>query len=289
MKGHKKYKITIEDESRLQTIASWRLTPLKIVGLAVPALLLMLVIGYLFVLLTPAKNLIPGYFRASERAATEQALLRADSLMDNWRRNEIYLENLKQVFDIERIPTDSINASRNTETFSPDSLLPASAEEVRFAKMIQEREKFNVTVKASLSAEGMLFYPISDEGVVTLESRDKYAANIILPKDGAIMALADGSVLARYFDAASGGYSLILQHDNGFVSRYSGLGSLLVGQSDIVTGGQILSKAPLASSGHPAGITVELWHNGNALKPYDYITTKRAYLPDGTDALPQNP
>lgn len=289
MKGHKKFKIIIEDESRLQNVASWSLSPAKIALLIALAIILMLVVGYLFVLLTPAKNLIPGYFRASQRAATEQALLRADSLMDNWRRNEIYLQNLRQVFDIQRLPSDSLNASRNTESFSPDSLMPASAEEQRFAKMMQDREKFNVSVKASLSAEGMLFYPVSDEGVITLNSRDSYSAHVAMPADGTVMSIADGSILACYYDNASNGYALILQHDNGFVSRYAGLGTPLVGQSDIVSGGQVLSLSPKAPAGHPAEIIVELWHNGNALKTYEYISTHKMRSMENPESFPETP
>ena len=273
MRLHKKFKITIEDESRLQDIASWSLTPARIWGILFAALLLTLAVGYLFVLLTPVKNLIPGYFRESQRAASIEAMLRVDSIAEAYRRNEAYLANMRMVLDINRAPADSVSASGALKVFSPDSLLPQSQEEAKFAKMMQEREKFNISVVASMAAEGMLFYPVSDEGVPALESRDSYASRIILPTSASVMAIADGSVLACYYDQKSKGYALLMQHDNGFVSRYSGLGTPVVGQSDIVSGGQIISLSPKPRNAQPIEITVELWHNGTPVKPYDFIVS----------------
>lgn len=271
MKASRRFKITVEDESRLQDIASFSLSPLKIILIIFGGLLFSIIIGYLFVLLTPAKNLIPGYFRASQRAASEQALLRVDSLMEAYRVNEAYMANLREVFDVNRVPEDTVAVASSAGTFSPDSLMPASAAENRFAAMMQDREKFNI-VKASIASEGMLFYPISEDGIVTSASRNAYAVRMVLPANSAVAALADGVVLASYYDPPGKGYSIIMQHDNGFVSRYSSLRSPLVKQSESVAGGKIIALSPLSPAGKASEITVELWHDGIHIKPYEFIS-----------------
>lgn len=271
MRIKRRYKITIEDESRLETLARWSLTPRMIALLTGVAVVGIFIIGFIFVLLTPAKQLIPGYYRPSQRAASEEALLKVDSIRDAYRANDIYMANLLAVLDSERTPTDSVAAGHHNATATQDSLLPTSAEETQFIRAMQEREKFNISILAPMAAEGMLFYPVADTGVVTQDSRDSYSTKIAIAKGTEIMALADGVALAVYGDPFHGGYSIILQHPNGFVSRYSGLGTPLVGQSDMVAGGGIIALAPNTPASKSQYINVEMWHNGNPLVPYRYV------------------
>lgn len=277
MRIHRKFRITITDESRLQDVFSRTLSPRGIWLIALAVFLFTLALGYLFVLITPLKTLIPGYFHESQRAASIEAMLRVDSISEAYKRNEAWIANMRTVMDINRTKSDSMVSSCALKTFSPDSLLPQSQEEARFVKMMQEREKFNISVVASMAAEGMLFFPASDEGVPALESRESYISRISLPSGASVMAIADGSVLAQYYDYKSRGYSILMQHENGFVSRYSGLGNPLVGQGDIVSGGEVICLAPRPAAGKPIEISVELWHNGSPVKPYDYLFTGRPH------------
>lgn len=173
--------------------------------------------------------------------------------------------------DTDRAPADTARSLSLERVIPIDSVLPRSGEEAAFAKIMQEREKFNISVLSKMAAEGMLLFPVSDEGVVTTDSRDTYKIRMIIPDHATIMAVADGVVLAEYFDQSFGRNVIIVQHDNGFVSKISGLGSLYVGQSDQVNGGEVISAAPHLRNKSTSEICVELWHNGLPVKPYDYI------------------
>lgn len=277
MKPRRIYKISITDESRLVTLGSVSLSPAKALFCLAAGFLLILMLGYIFVLLTPVKTLIPGYIRESQRAASEQALLRVDSLREAYLRNEAYVANLNEVLNTERPPRPAPRAVQGPIEISADSLLPPSVHERNFVHMMQEREKFNVAVVAPMAAEGMLFYPVTDEGIVTHDSRSSRRARVALPAGAAPMAVADGVVLASYYDPKTHSSTMLLQHDNGFVSRYSGIGSPLVEQSEMVPGGQIISLPPPGKSGRPVEVIVELWHNGVPLIPYDYISSHHSY------------
>lgn len=273
MKTRRKYRLSLEDESRLEKIGEWSFTPRAILPAAAGLFVAAVVIGFLVVLLTPAKQLIPGYYRPSERAATEEAMLRLDSIREVYERNNAYLTNLMTILNSDRTAAvDTPAAAAPVTPLTPDSLLPASREESRFVRMMQEREKFNISVLAPMAAEGMLFYPVCDQGIVTADSRSAFRSLIAAPADAALMALADGSVVAVYGTPSGKGYSVILQHPNGFVSRYSGLASPMAGQGDVVAGGQIIGLAPPPKAGKPALVGIEIWHNGNPLVPYQYIT-----------------
>lgn len=272
MRPRRLLKISLTDEARLQTIGSVTLTPLKTVAILVCGLFAVILIGYFVVLITPLKTFIPGYFRESQRAETENALLRVDSLTAAFTRNEAYIANLNSIFDTDRPAISRDHSSTDVAPLTPDSLLPTSGQETSFVKMMQEREKFNISVIASMAAEGMLFYPATEEGIIAEDSRDSRQARIILPDGASVMAVADGVVIASYFEAADGGYSIILQHDNGFVSIYSSLGTPLVGESERVAGGQILALPPSPKKGRPSEIFVSLWHDSASLIPSEYIT-----------------
>ena len=276
------FKISIDDESHLQSLASWTMTPARIIITSLILLAVIFIAGFLLICFTPARQLVPGYFRESERAITENALLRVDSLRNAYQINQAYLANLRKVLDTDRLPTDSMAIVNRMLSVAPDSLLPPSKAEVALAKRMQQSEKFNISVQSTMAAEGMLFYPISEDGVQTAESKDDYKAVMILPVNTSVMAMADAVVIAsfRSDDATSSGhYNLILQHDNGFVSRYSGLGMPLVGNSDYVAGGEILSMASAPGSHTPPVVTVEIWHNGIPVKPFNYINSHRHLRP----------
>lgn len=272
MKPRRILKISITDEARLQTLASLSLSPLRMAALASGILLLMLLLGYLLVLLTPLKTLIPGYFRETQRAQTQEALLRVDSLRAAWMRNEAYIDNLNSILDESRAPV-VLPADATDRRPEVDSLLPPSGLETSFVRRMQEREKFNISVVAPMAAEGMLFYPVTEEGVFAADSRDSRRAGIILPDGASVMAAADGIVIAAYYDPVAASHSLLIQHDNGFVSRYSSLGSLLVGEGETVTGGQALSLPPNPRGGRPAQVWIQLWHDAVPLRPYDYVSS----------------
>lgn len=277
MRPKRIFKISLTDEARLQTIASFSLSPLRAALIIIAALVVMVIIGFLAVVITPLKAWVPGYFRESQRVETQEALLRVDSIRALYLRNEQYIANLNTVLN-----TSRPSAPVSSDTLSPlpdaiESLLPASPQEKAFVTKMQESEKFNISVAAPMAAEGMLFYPVTEEGIFTSDSRESRKARIILPEGSSVMAVADGVVLASYFDHSVSGYNVLVQHDNGFVSRYVGIGSPLIGESELVRGGQILSLPPYPAAGRPAEVCVQLWHDTSPLIPYDYISTPHTY------------
>ncbi|MDE5843569.1 MAG: M23 family metallopeptidase [Muribaculaceae bacterium] len=275
MKIHKKYRIIIEDESRLECLAEHSFTPAALTLWGLALLGVCLVVAFLIISITPIRTLIPGFIPDSRRAASEEALLRVDSLREAYLINEKYLNNLKNVMNSDRKVGDTLAMLPDNTEIAVESILPQSREESGLAAVMQEREKFNVSLLSKMAAEGMLLFPVSDEGIVPDDSRDSYQVRMLVPANSTIMAVADGAVIAEYFDSRSQRNVVILQHDNGFVSSIAGLGNMLVGSNDIVNGGEVISYAPHIKNRSASEIFVELWHNGLPVKPYDYIIGRK--------------
>lgn len=279
------FRLSLEDETRLQTVAAHSFSGPALACLIVGVALLFMTAGAVLMAFTPLRTLIPGYFRESQRVATQEAIMKLDSLQAAYNRSSVYLANIRNVLDTERVPSDSLTFSRTSIAFAADSLLPRSAEEAKFAAMMQEREKFNIGVIASMAAEGMLMYPVCDEGVATKDSRDSYTVRINVPNNASLMSIADGVVIAAYYEPLIRSYVLLTQHDNGFISRISGAGNLMVGQGDKVNGGEIISAAPAPKAGKPSMVDISLWHNGTPVKPYEYIIGHRYRIPSSSDGI----
>ncbi len=273
MKTRSRYRLIFEDEGRLENIASVSASgPKWLAGIIVVCLIIM-VIGAFVAFLTPARQLLPGYLKESERSATEMQLMRFDSLRMAYETNAAFIENLQFVLNPTLHKRDSVKAPPLTSRMSADSLLPTSREEAKFAAMMKEREKYNVSVVAPLAAESMMFTPVNAESVVSQASRTEKKAEIILASKSTVSSIADGTVISVSQSLKDGGTVVIIQHPKGFLSRLSRLGPVLVEPGDIVTGGQIIALSNRGNARNGELINLEMWHNGNPLIPYEYIGT----------------
>lgn len=241
------------------------------------ALLLAVVLGFVVVAASPLKQLIPGYLADSQRAATEEAIMRIDSLREAYAINEQYINNVRNILDnsARLKDIDSIIPDRELN-LSVDSLLLRSDVESRFISSMQEREKFNVGMRAAIAAEDIILYPVSAEGIVSQDSRDSFAARVILPVNSSVMAIADGRIIAAYYDGKLRNYVVMIQHDRGFVSRISGLSRPDVGEGDEILGGEVIAALPSPNNRSSAEISVEIWYDGVPVKPYDYVAGRRS-------------
>lgn len=272
MKTRTRFRLTIEDEGRLEKIADLSASGLKWLMATAAGLILIMICGALLVSLTPARRLLPGYLKPSERSATEMQLLRLDSLRTVYETNAAYIENLRFVLNPSLQEKDTTKAEIHYPAVLPiDSLLPTSPEEVRFSAMMKDRDKFNVSVVAPLAAESMMFNPVSETSVVSNASRRNTKAEIILAAGSTIAAIADGTVISVSQSVRNGGSIIIIQHPKGFLSRLSRLGTVIVEPGDIVSGGQIIAFSDHGNGRKGELINLEMWFNGSPLIPYEYI------------------
>lgn len=271
IKRHPKYRIRIEDESRLETVFNTSMSPGWLIAAAVAALMLFTTIGGFLVMVTPLRTILPGYMKQSERSATEDNILRLDSILVVYRQYQAYLDNILTTLDIDRTSSDSVAMAPNLQELSPDSLLPPSPLERKFVDAMEERERFNISVLAPLAADGMMFSPVSDSGIFTSSSRSEEKGIVMLAPDDAVKCDADGSVLAAYYSASDGGNVVIIQHAKGFVTRLSRLGTMMVSSGETVLAGQVLALNPRPDAKGRRFVEVMMWHNGLPLIPYEYI------------------
>lgn len=271
MKAKKKYKITIEDESRLRQIASVSATPVALWSCGILGGILLVFVCALLIMATPIRTLMPGYLKKGERTEAEEGLLRLDSIRDAYQANAQYLSNILNVLNTDRTPTDSLLNTTDPNELPPDSLLPASPREIEFITRLKDREEYNVSILAPLAADQLRIYPVGVGATVAEQSPGATRSRVTVPKGSAVCAIADGRVLAIQNPAPEGGCAIVLQHDGGFASRYSHTGTPTVSPGMRIDGGSVIAHGATGGALSPGVFYLEMWYDGTPVDPARYL------------------
>lgn len=263
----RRFTLTLSDDSRLRRVARLGMPMWKWILAAVVFCTICVLAAALLLSLTPLRSALPGYMEQGTRELTVENMMRLDSLMTAYEKDRTYIENIINIFDTDRHPTDSASLTPNPRPLTSDSVMGRTPEEDKFIRMMEQREKYNLSILAPLAAEGMIFNPISDEGVITAASRKKTMAEVAVVPESPLGAIADGVVIEAYSSPADAGGVVIIQHGKGFASRVSRLGSLLVSRGDYVQAGQIIAFPQTGRGRDATRVNLEIWRNGDALVP----------------------
>lgn len=271
MKAKKRYRIAIEDESRLRQVASVSVSPAMLWTGGITFGLLLIIFTATLIIATPVRTLLPGYLKRGERTEAKEGLLRIDSIREAYRINNLYLSNILTVLNTDRTPTDSILNVTTPNELPPDSLLPASPREIEFISKMKDREQYNVTILAPLAADQLRIYPVATGATISEQSQSATKPRILTSKGTPICAAADGRVLAIQNPAPEGGCAIVIQHDNGFASRYSHLGTPAVSPGAHVDGGSVIAHGATGGAIGSGFFFMEMWYDGNPVEPGKYL------------------
>lgn len=274
MKRKRVFRITFTDETSLEKRAEWIVTPWRLLRVGLPLVLLLLVAGGLLVVFTPLKRLMPGYMPSEQRSAAEMAYLRVDSLREVLSTDRDYMSNILNVMNIGRNPEPRPDTSawqQDEPLYMSDSLIGPSENETRFNLALQRREGFNLSVLAPLAAEGMVFCFPASQGVYGQLGADGATQRVVLAGDACVRSVADGTVVGVSRSVRERGYLIWVQHDNGFLSRYSRLGNPLVDQGSSVEAGQAIALQAVGTGTRGECIDLQLWHDGEQVPPRRFV------------------
>ncbi len=270
----KRYRIVIEDESRLMELWSLKFTTLKAIVISFFILIASICLSICLIAFTPISYLLPGYMKKNQRIDSIETLLKLDSLQNQYESNQLYLNNIATIFDTERTPSDSSSLTKHKPQVIEDTIMPSSQEELEFIKMMQEREKYNTSILAPLAAEGMIFTTPSAGSIIEKKSIDKNSAKIIIPHGNVIRSVTEGTIVDLHYDIIDSSYTIIIQHQKGFLSKYIGTGQPLVSIGKNVITGENIALSSLSNSKYADCIIFEIWRNGLPLIASQYITPK---------------
>lgn len=242
---------------------------------------LLSVIGTMcLVLFTPVKDIIYKNPTDNLDSLVYEISYKADSLETVFKNNERYLHNLKRILNEEDIENDEVYNMGDVPVVGSD-----------IAETRNLKSKYDSIFRLQFSVEsqfklfsggndenktvGMLSFFPPLKGVITnyYSSHQKhYGIDVVARNDAVIKAVSNGTVI--YSDwSVEVGYVIVIQHDNNILSVYKHNSALLKEEGDIVKAGDAISiiggSGNLSSGPH---LHFELWYNGIALDPEEYIS-----------------
>lgn len=272
-----KYIISVENARKLEEVVRIRISGLALLLCFSVLILISVGLGALVMGLSPLRRNLPGYLTDGHRQEALRTAERLDSIQLSYAINQRFLNNLTTILNTDREPTDSLGTGGFISNPLPlDSLLESSDNEKEFVAMMNERERFNLSVLSPLAADGLIFTHPADGGIIAEESKKTYTIKVIPPKGIGVNAMCDGNVVDEYSDG-DGTYTIIIQHPKGFLSKYSKLGVPLVDKGENVLSGQRLSEG---MGKHQRYALINLWRNGTRLYPADYIRRRQTVSDD---------
>ncbi len=299
-----KHRFVVIDEETYQEKMSFQLSGINLfvsIGIIIIAFVLL---TFLLIAFTPLRELIPGYTnpKMSEQAYTNTVAI--DSLERALSVQSRQLQDIKAIMMGENpdrlhlVQHDTAMAGQPQETkqtpyrrSKEDSLLRLEVENADKYSLkaphtsgerdnkAQESSRPNRDIVAKEPVENtsvsmrLFFTPMKGTVVAVYDSKIRhYGVDVAGAENEAVKAVLSGTVIFSGFTVETG-HVIAVQHANNCISVYKHNSALLKHVGDIVRAGE-----PIAFVGNSGHLTTgphlhfELWMNGNAVNPQQYIS-----------------
>lgn len=274
------YRLVVMNDDTFEEQFSYKLTPLNIIVLTGLVSIVMITITVSLVAFTPLKEFIPGY--GSEIQTRKELLnmaMKVDSLNVELEENQLMLDNLSNILSGNIAENDSSSSSQKVTLSTGEikaGVIP-SREDSAFRAEIESQDRYSLSISESKTARAgisgyFFFTPV--KGTITASynaAKEHYGVDIAGQENEAIKATLDGTVLFAGWTSETG-YTVQLQHSNNLVSAYKHNSVILKKAGQFVRAGEAI--AVIGNSGEQTTgphLHFELWHNGSAIDPQDYI------------------
>ena len=283
-KLNRKYDFLMSHDESGRPMLNFKLNLLNLILAIIGMALLLIVITTFIIAFTPLREYIPGYTDTNLNREVYELNLRADSLRREMKKKDIYFENLKKVVEGYDFAADSALAS--VSIYEP---LPAGVTDtITLKKSVQDsilraeyeaQNQYNLFGKDYLSTTKPnslvknFYVPLTGK-VMNAFNPDKghFGVDIASEGDKIINATLDGTVVFSLW-SINNGYCIGIQHEDSYFSVYKHNATLLKKEGEYVKAGEAI--AILGKSGEAEAfehLHFELWHNGLALDPVEYMT-----------------
>ncbi|MCR5658991.1 MAG: M23 family metallopeptidase [Bacteroidales bacterium] len=283
-KLNRKYDFLMSHDESGRPILSFKLNLLNLVLVIIGMALLLIIITTFIIAFTPLREYIPGYTDTNLNREVYELNLRADSLKKEMQKKDIYFENLKRIVEGYDFAADSALAFLNIYEPLPKGV----TDTITLKKSVQDsllRAEYEAQSQYNLFGDDYLpptkpstlvksfFVPLNGS-IVNGFNPDAahFGVDIATDGDQIINATLDGTVVFSTW-SINNGYCIGIQHEDSYFSVYKHNATLLKKEGEYVKAGEAI--AVLGRSGNMEEfehLHFELWHNGIAINPADYMT-----------------
>jgi len=269
----KRYRLIVNDNANYTEVYSTSISKLKLslTVFAVFSLGAMLVTALFFY--SPLKKLLPGYPPDELRELMIYNSIMVDSLSLEIEKRDNYLMKIQKIIEGEIIEegasvAEHVDSEVEMEPMANDSIFDdlIGPDQYKFSHL-NTTQRFNEITRINF------FTPVS--GLVTNKfnaTPGHFGTDVVGDENSPISCVLDGTVVFAEWSVSTG-YVVQIQHDYNIVSIYKHNSDVLVKQGDKIKAGDLIAimgnEGELSTGPH---LHFELWQNGIALDPEQYIT-----------------
>ena len=272
-----RYKLTIFNELTYEEVMHVCLSPLQVLTALCTLAVVLISLTIILIAFTNLREFIPGYPSSEMRRQITLNALRVDSLTREMEKRDNYYRSIHAVLTGGMDTVRAEISPVKTENYDT-AMLGMSEEESNFREIIEERERFNLSLgKASVSSDDFYHFYVPLEGVVTNrfdEGTRHYGVDVVTKPNTNVLSVLDGVVIFTDWTLKTG-FVIQVQHEGDLVSIYKHNSVLLKKQGDFVRAGEAI--AIVGNTGEETTgphLHFELWEAGKALDPEQFVRFK---------------
>lgn len=270
-----RYRLVVMNDDTFEEKLSLQLTPLGLFILVGSVTIVMVMIVTSLIAFTPLREYIPGYADTGVRRNLVRLTFKSDSLEKSMIAQNAFMENISNVLrgDI-KLDTTQNRPDKNKEYSKLKMAATKNEDELR--KNIESQDQYSLAYETGTNKNGItnfsFFTPL--KGIITSSfktNEQHFGIDIVGPENEAIKTTLDGTVILATWSSETG-YTITVQHSNNLISVYKHNSVLLKKIGDYVKAGEAI--AIIGNSGEQTTgphLHFELWYNGNAIDPQDYM------------------
>jgi len=270
-----RYRLVVMNDDTFEEKFSLRLTPLGLVILISAVSIFMTVLVISIVAFTPLRQYIPGYGSDVNMKNKLIALTaKTDSIENELEKKSIFLENIQHVLRGDITVDSLLNKPDSSLRYTKLNFKP-SAEDSALRNQMEQQDQYSLSdEKGNKNAIASFFFFTPVKGEVTNsfnQGAEHFGVDIAAPENEAIKAALEGTIIFTGWSAETG-YVIQIQHSNNLISVYKHNSKLMKKMGQYVKAGEVI--AIIGNSGEQTTGThlhFELWHNGNAIDPQEYM------------------
>lgn len=275
-----RYRLVILNDANFEERFSFRLTRLNVLITIFSLGIIFITLTFFIIAYTPIKVYIPGYPDIDQKKELYSLSLLADSLMNDARQKDQFLQNIKDIIDGKDVGLENDDTETTDQDYS-NIEINKSAEDSTLRAEFENQNLYYLNVsetgqltKASQSSirSFNFFAPIN--GIITSQFNNKekhFGIDIVTSPNEAVKATLDGTIIYADWTIETG-HVIAIQHRRNLISVYKHNSILLKNQGDYAKAGE-----PIAVAGQSGELITgphlhfELWYNGTPVNPEDYI------------------
>jgi murein DD-endopeptidase MepM/ murein hydrolase activator NlpD len=270
-----KYRLTVFNDHSYEELVSFRFTKLNVFSVIGFSAIILIALVTFLIAFTPIREFIPGYPDGSLRRDLIMNAILLDSLENEIRIREQFLENIRDIISGREPRTFKYTPDTVT---GPDGInFARSRQDSLLRTQIEREEQFNFSASPTMmilsNPPSVHFSPPTNGLIINRfnPAQNHFGVDMVTEPDQPVVAISNGTVTFANWTVDTG-YVIQIQHDNNFLSLYKHNAELLKSVGDFVTTGEAIAivgnSGELTTGPH---LHFELWQNGSPLNPEAYI------------------